>query len=134
MGSSTSVPVPWYSGFTAGSPVIFDRIVLPMKSPTPLRPDVPCTSAKCYTEPYRRRLAALEGKEGSSMYKITNFTTNDDIRTLGAIGPFTIVQYEPWKVLSLSAAVTSHPSRCRGGFVRGNMWLTIASCSRGCSS
>ena len=28
------------------------------------------------------------------MYKITNFTTNDDIRTLGAIGPFTIVQYE----------------------------------------
>lgn len=51
-------------------------------------------AAKCYTEPYRRRLAALEGKEGSSMYKITNFTTNDDIRTLGVIGPFTIVQYE----------------------------------------
>ena len=28
------------------------------------------------------------------MYRITNFTSNDDIRTLGAIGPFTIVQYE----------------------------------------
>lgn len=28
------------------------------------------------------------------MYKITNFTTNDDIRTLAATGPFTIVQYE----------------------------------------
>lgn len=28
------------------------------------------------------------------MYTITNFTTNDDIRILGSMGPFTIVQYE----------------------------------------
>ena len=42
------------------------------------------------------------------MYKISNFTDNDDIKTLSQLGPFTVIEYERDLSVMPSSAVTAY--------------------------